>query len=85
VFFALLGEGKLVSLLNLEGFFEDRLGLPVPFVALVVGPILLLLTITLYPGGIGQQVAPIRLWLTGHRFDRHAGAVTEVEVNDVRA
>lgn len=85
VFFALLGEGRLVSMLHLEGFFEDWLGLPVPFVALVVGPILLLLTITLYPGGIGQQVAPIRLWLTGHRFDRHAGAVTEVEVNDVRA
>jgi branched-chain amino acid transport system permease protein len=85
VFFALLGEGMLVEVLHLEGFFEGWLGLPVPFVALVVGPLLLLLTITLYPGGIGQQVAPIRLWLTGHRFDRHAGAVTEVEVNDVRA
>ena len=51
----------------------------------MVGPILLLLTLTLYPCGIGQQVAPIRGWLTGGRFDRHAGEVKEVEVNDVRA
>lgn len=85
VFFALLEEGALVHMFHLEGFFEDLLGLPVDFVSLVVGPILLLLTITLYPGGIGQQVAPIRVWLTGHRFDRHAGAVKEVQVNDVRA
>ncbi len=85
VFFALLEEKKLVQMFNLEGLFEGVLGLPLDFVALVVGPILLLLTITLYPGGIGQQVAPIRLWLTGHRFDRHAGAVNEVEVTDVRA
>lgn len=85
VFFALLGSGKLVTMLNLGGFFEGVLGLPTEFVALVVGPILLLLTITKYPGGIGQQVAPIRVWLSGRRFDRHAGAVQEVEVNDVRA
>jgi branched-chain amino acid transport system permease protein len=85
VFFALLEEKKLVQMFNLEGLFEGVLGLPLDFVALVVGPILLLLTITLYPGGIGQQVAPIRLWLTGRRFDRHAGVVNEVEVTDVRA
>lgn len=84
-FFALLESGALVHMLGLEGFFEGVLGLPAEFVALVVGPVLLLLTLTLYPGGIGQQVAPIRGWLTGHRFDRHAGAVREVEVTDVRA
>lgn len=79
-FFGLLGE-----LLHVDGIFASGLGIPAEFVGLIVGPILLLLTLTKYPGGIGQQVAPIRLWLTGHRFDRHAGAVTEVEVNDVRA
>lgn len=84
-FFALLGEGVLVDMFGLEGFFNGFLGLPTDFVALVVGPILLLLTITMYPGGIGQQVAPIRGWLRGRRFDRHAGAVHEVEVTDVRA
>lgn len=85
VFMALLYSEKLVDLLHLHGFFEGVLGLPGEFVALVVGPILLLLTLTRYPGGIGQQLAPIRDWLLGRRFDIHAGAVHEVEVNDVRA
>lgn len=90
VFFALLEEKLIVELLDFgwfsfAHFLDATLGLPVDFVGLIVGPILLLLTITMYPGGIGQQVAPVQLWLTGHRFDRHAGAVTEVEVNDVRA
>jgi branched-chain amino acid transport system permease protein len=90
VFFALLEEKLLVEMFDfgwfsLGHFLESTVGLPVDFVGLIVGPALLLLTITLYPGGIGQQVAPVRSWLTGHRFDRHAGAVTEVEVNDVRA
>ena len=90
VFFALLEEKLLLKMLDfgffsVAGFFESTLGLPLDFVSLIVGPVLLLLTITMYPGGIGQQVAPVRRWLVGHRFDRHSGAVTEVEVNDVRA
>ena len=47
--------------------------LPIPFVgevliqtlAPLIGAILLLLTITLYPGGIGQQLLPFRRWLAG--------------------
>jgi branched-chain amino acid transport system permease protein len=85
VFFALLGDGILLKLLRLEGFFENVVKLPSEFVPLVVGPLLLLLTLTLYPGGIGQQIAPVRGWLLGRRFDRHAGAVKEVQVTDVRA
>jgi branched-chain amino acid transport system permease protein len=77
--------GLLAELVSLDGVLADGLGIPAEFVGLIVGPILLLLTLTKYPGGIGQQVAPIRLWLTGNRFDRHAGTVSEVEVNDVRA
>jgi branched-chain amino acid transport system permease protein len=94
-FFALLGSGKLLEMLdrplgalfgfNLTHFIEGTIGLPAEFVALVVGPILLLLTITMYPGGIGQQVAPVREWLLGRRFDPHAGKVQDVEVSDVRA
>ena len=84
-FFALLEEGALVSMFSLGGFFEGTLGLPTEFVALVVGPILLVLTLTLHPGGIGQQVAPVREWLAGRRFDLHAGATHDVEVSDVRA
>lgn len=85
VFFALLEEGALVSMFHLGGFFEGTLGLPTEFVALVVGPILLVLTLTMYPGGIGQQVAPLRGWLAGRRFDPHAGSAHDVEVSDVRA
>jgi branched-chain amino acid transport system permease protein len=94
-FFALLGSGKLLEMLdgplvdlfgfNLTHFIEGTIGLPSEFVALVVGPILLLLTITMYPGGIGQQLAPVREWLLWRRFDPHAGKVQDVEVNDVRA
>jgi branched-chain amino acid transport system permease protein len=47
--------------------------------------LLLLLTLTMYPGGIGQQIAPVREWLLGKRFDRHAGKVKEVQITDVRA
>jgi branched-chain amino acid transport system permease protein len=94
-FFALLGSGKLLEMLdrplgglvgfNLTHFIEGTIGLPAEFVALVVGPILLLLTITMYPGGIGQQLAPVREWLLWRRFDPHAGKVQDVEVPDVRA
>ncbi len=93
-FFALLGSGKLLEMIDkplgavdfsLTTFIEGTIGLPQEFVALVVGPLLLLATITLYPGGIGQQVAPVRQWLLGGRFDRHAGQVEEVTVSDVRA
>jgi branched-chain amino acid transport system permease protein len=84
-FFALLGNGKLLDLLHIGWFFEDKLSLPIDFVPLVIGPLLLLLTLTMYPGGIGQQIAPVREWLLGKRFDRHAGKVKEVQITDVRA
>ena len=93
-FFALLGSGKLLEMIDkplgavgfsLTDFIVGTIGLPQEFVALVIGPILLLITITLYPGGIGQQVAPVREWLLGRRFDPHAGKVEEVTVSDVRA
>ena len=85
LFMGLLYSELLVEILHLEGFFDGVLGLPTEFVALVVGPILLLLTLIQFPGGIGQQIAPVREWLLGRRFDIHAGEVHEVEVNDVRA
>lgn len=34
----------------------------------LIGAFLLLLTLTLYPGGIGQQLMPIRRWLAGGPF-----------------
>ncbi len=85
VFFALMGDGILLRALRLEGFFEDVVKLPAEFVPLVIGPLLLLLTLTMFPGGLGQQIAPIKGWLLGRRFDPHAGREKEVQVTDVRA
>ena len=52
---------------------------------LVLGPLLLLLTLTLYPGGIGQQLRPLLGWLRGRRFDPHDRGEKEVQISDVRA
>jgi branched-chain amino acid transport system permease protein len=47
----------------------------------LVGAFLLLVTLTMYPGGIGEQLLPIRRWLaggrlTGHRPARRSGDIT---------
>jgi len=51
----------------------------------VIGPLLLLLTLIRFPGGIGQQIRPIQRWLSGHRFDPHDRGLKEVQITDVRA
>lgn len=90
VFFALMEGGWLFKtwlfdVTQVDWVFEDWIGLPLVFTPFVIGPILLILTITMFPGGIGEQIAPIKEWLLGRRFDLHAGKVREVEVTDVRA
>ncbi|HUR02636.1 MAG TPA: branched-chain amino acid ABC transporter permease, partial [Nonomuraea sp.] len=80
-FFALLGY--LIEVLHVEGALKA-----IPFAPdlskelapLVLGPVLLLLTLTLYPGGIGQQVLPIQRWLRGERFDLSNRGEKEVQV-----
>jgi branched-chain amino acid transport system permease protein len=52
---------------------------------LVLGPLLLLLTLTMYPGGIGQQLRPLLGWIRGGRFDPHDRGEKEVQISDVRA
>lgn len=85
VFFALLMSGKLIEGLGLTEFFEATIGMPKEFFGLVIGPFLLLLVITVFPGGIGQLIAPVKEWMLGRRFALGAGKVKEVTVNDVRA
>ena len=51
----------------------------------ILGPLLLLLTLTTAPGGIGQQIRPIQRWLFGRRFDLHDHGPKEVQITDVRA
>ncbi len=86
-FFALIGY-----LLERFSFLQDGLNaipgapdLSNEIAPLVVGPILLLLTLTLYPGGIGQQIRPIVSWLRGRRFDLKDRGPKEVQISDVRA
>ncbi len=52
---------------------------------LVIGPLLLLLTLIQFPGGIGQQLRPITRWMGGRRFDLHDRGLKEVQITDVRA
>lgn len=50
-----------------------------PVLAPLLGALLLLLTVTMYPGGIGQQILPLRRWLAGGPFllPRHAKPVDD--------
>jgi branched-chain amino acid transport system permease protein len=88
-FFALLPY--LIEKLRLETLFQFVADHSfVPFLskevaAFVLGPLLLLLTLTKYPGGIGQQLRPVTRWLGGRRFDLRDRGEKEVQVSDVRA
>ncbi|MDP9388222.1 MAG: branched-chain amino acid ABC transporter permease, partial [Actinomycetota bacterium] len=86
-FFALLGY--LIDRSGLETLVLDAIpGAPdltkevAPF---VLGPVLLLLTLTVFPGGIGQLLRPVQRWLAGGRFDAPAVAVGEPPAPDARA
>jgi branched-chain amino acid transport system permease protein len=87
-FFALLGY-----FIDKFTWLEDLLAdIPAPgdplsaeLAPLVIGPLLLLLTLVRFPGGIGQQIRPIQRWLSGHRFDLHDRGPKEVQISDVRA
>ena len=43
-----------------------------PTLSPLIGALLLILTVTLYPGGLGQQLLPIRRWLSGGPFIERA-------------
>jgi branched-chain amino acid transport system permease protein len=45
---------------------------PNPIYVPVIGAALLMVTLIQFPGGIGQQLAPIQGWVRGGRFDIHA-------------
>lgn len=84
IFFAFLRNGFLVEKLPGAEPVLDFIDLSPEFAPLVLGPVLLLLTLTLLPGGFGQLAQPFQQWLGGGRF-RWVPADKEVIVNDVRA
>jgi branched-chain amino acid transport system permease protein len=86
-FFALLGY--LIDKARLETLVLDKIpfapDLTAELAPLVIGPLLLLVTLTLYPGGLGQQVRPLQAWLRGGRFDLRRRGDEEVATDDVDA
>lgn len=84
LFFAFLRNGYLIEKLPGAEPVLDFIDLSPEFAPLVIGPVLLLLTLTLLPGGFGQLAKPFTQWLGGGRF-RWVPADKEVMINDVRA
>ncbi len=84
MFFAFLRNGYLIEKLPGAEPVLDFIDLSPEFAPLVIGPVLLLLTLTLLPGGFGQLAKPFTQWLGGGRF-RWVPADKEVMITDVRA
>lgn len=84
-FFALLRNGELLEVLRVsELFAKPPVSLTAEVMPLVLGPVLLLLTITMFPGGFGQLTSTVGRWLRGGPF-RFVKAEKEVQITDVRA
>lgn len=62
----------LLELISPLKSWAQSLGRDLSVFGLIVGAFLAILTIILYPGGIGEQVSPITRWLGGKRFSLHA-------------
>lgn len=56
---------------SLQGFVQDTLQRDPDELVLVVGPLLALVTIIKFPGGIAEQISPITRWFAGERFSMH--------------
>lgn len=70
MFFALFPF--LIQLINpLTHFLENTLKRDPEEFTLVIGPVLALLTMIQFPGGIAEQLSPITRWLAGNRFTMH--------------
>jgi len=84
-FFALLRNGELLEILHVNNLFARApISLTAEVMPLVLGPLLLLVTITMFPGGFGQATSTIGRWLRGGRFE-FVKTDQEVQNTDVRA
>lgn len=82
-FFALLRNGILIKLFALQGPLE-AIDITQEVAPLLLAPILLLLTLTVIPGGFGRITSTVGRWLRGGRFAFET-VEKEVQVDDVRA
>lgn len=54
-----------------DNFFKNTFHRDPNYITLLVGPLLAVLTIIRFPGGIAEQISPITRWLSGKRFTKH--------------
>lgn len=71
-FFALF-PALIDSVDSIHDFVQDTLGLEPEIFNLIVGPLLALITLIQFPGGIAEQISPLTRWLGGQRFSLHGG------------
>jgi branched-chain amino acid transport system permease protein len=70
MFFALFSY--IVNLITpLQSFIEDTLKRNPEEFTLVMGPLLALLTLVQFQGGIAEQISPLTRWLSGEKFSMH--------------
>jgi len=69
-FFALF-QALIVLIGPLNRFIEHTLERDPEEFVLVIGPLLAILTMIQFPGGIAEQISPITRWLGGQRFTMH--------------
>ena len=61
--------------LSTVDFIADRFNVgSLPVWRIAITAVLLLLTVTRFPGGIAQQLEPVSIWLSGKPFPKHAHA-----------
>jgi branched-chain amino acid transport system permease protein len=88
-FFALISPaspmlGSLANATHWGGFYFDHKF----YISNTIGALLLLQTIVLNPGGLGQVVSPLTRWFAGQRFSLHDGSGGEsvtTQRADIRA
>jgi branched-chain amino acid transport system permease protein len=62
----------LITLIGpLKHFIEDTVKRDAEEMTLLIGPLLAILTIIGFPGGIAEQISPITRWLGGNKFTMH--------------
>jgi hypothetical protein len=89
VFFALVSPisplmGSIAQHTGWLNFYNDHKF----YISNVIGAVLLLQTVILNPGGLGQVIRPFVRWFAGHKFtlhDQDGGGVGAMEGSSVRA
>lgn len=84
-FFAIFDSLMPQAAKEVPGFLHFLVGdqILLPVLTPLLGALLLLVTVTRYPGGIAQQLTPFRRWLAGGPFlvRKHGAAAAAAEVS----